>query len=210
MFWTPFLLQRERWDRAVTAGTCQAGGNQDPPLGTAFRLTPRSGGHWTSTVLHSFPADKTYVIWTAANLLKSRPSPPFLIRVLAVVTIAAVLPYMAVGTFLRFTLLPVALTGACFSRRDLPVAGTGCQVPVLSATRATLTETTVHFTGQWSGALVWDATVSASREASGKLFLLEGRRCIGLRLLQGSGDARKNVHRYGENDCGVLLHSDFS
>lgn len=37
-----------------------------------------------------------------------------------------------------------------------------------------------------------------------------GCRGIGLRLFQGSGDARKNVHRYGENDCCVLFHSDFS
>jgi len=42
-------------------------------------VTPRPGGGWTSTVLHSFPADKTDVIRTAANLLKSRPSPPLLI-----------------------------------------------------------------------------------------------------------------------------------
>jgi uncharacterized repeat protein (TIGR03803 family) len=38
-------------------GTCEAGGTQE--VGTAFRLTPQSGGGWTSTVLHSFPADKT-------------------------------------------------------------------------------------------------------------------------------------------------------
>ena len=98
----------------------------------------------------------------------------------------------------------------CASRRDLPLAGAGRQDLVLSPARAALTETTVCFTGQWSGALVWDATVSASSEASGKLFLPGERRGIGLRLLQGSGDARKNVHRYGENDCGVLFHSDFS
>jgi len=52
------------------------------------------------------------VIRTAANPLKSRPSRPLLISVLAVVTIAAVLPYTAVGTLLRFTSLPVSLLGA--------------------------------------------------------------------------------------------------
>jgi P-type Mg2+ transporter len=52
------------------------------------------------------------VIRTAANPLKSRPSRPLLISVLAVVTIAAVLPYTAVGTLLRFTPLPVSLLGA--------------------------------------------------------------------------------------------------
>jgi Mg2+-importing ATPase len=52
------------------------------------------------------------VIRTAANPLKSRPSRPLLISVLAVVAIAAVLPYTAVGTLLRFTPLPVSLLGA--------------------------------------------------------------------------------------------------
>jgi Mg2+-importing ATPase len=51
------------------------------------------------------------VIRTAANPLKSGPSRPLLISVLAVVTIAAVLPYTAVGTLLRFTPLPVSLLG---------------------------------------------------------------------------------------------------
>ena len=51
------------------------------------------------------------VIRTAANPLKSGPSRPLLIGVLAVVTIAAVLPYTAVGTLLRFTPLPVSLLG---------------------------------------------------------------------------------------------------
>ena len=52
------------------------------------------------------------VIRTAGNPLKSRPSRPLLISVLAVVTIAAVLPYTAVGTILRFTPPPVSLLGA--------------------------------------------------------------------------------------------------
>jgi Mg2+-importing ATPase len=51
------------------------------------------------------------VIRTAANPLKSGPSRALLISVLAVVTIAAVLPYTAVGTLLRFTPLPVSLLG---------------------------------------------------------------------------------------------------
>jgi P-type Mg2+ transporter len=52
------------------------------------------------------------VIRTAANPLKSGPSRPLLISVLAVVAIAAVLPYTAVGTLLRFTPLPVSLLGS--------------------------------------------------------------------------------------------------
>ena len=52
------------------------------------------------------------VIRTAGNPLKSRPSRPLLIGVLAVVAIATVLPYTAVGTLLRFTPLPVSLLGA--------------------------------------------------------------------------------------------------
>jgi len=51
------------------------------------------------------------VIRTAANPLKSGPSRALLISVLAVVTIAAVLPYTAVGTLLRFTPLPLSLLG---------------------------------------------------------------------------------------------------
>jgi len=52
------------------------------------------------------------VIRTAGNPLKSRPSRPLLISVLAVVAIATLLPYTAVGTLLRFTPLPVSLLGA--------------------------------------------------------------------------------------------------
>ena len=52
------------------------------------------------------------MIRTAGNPLKSRPSNPLLISVLAVVAIATVLPYTAVGTLLRFTLLPLSLLGA--------------------------------------------------------------------------------------------------
>ena len=51
------------------------------------------------------------VIRTAANPLKSGPSRALLISVLAVVTMAAVLPYTVVGTLLRFTPLPVSLLG---------------------------------------------------------------------------------------------------
>ena len=47
------------------------------------------------------------VIRTAGNPLKRRPSKPSLISLLAVVAIATVLPYTAVGTRLRFTPLPL-------------------------------------------------------------------------------------------------------
>jgi Mg2+-importing ATPase len=50
-----------------------------------------------------------FVIRTAANPLKSRPSHPLLISVLAVVAVAIVLPYTPLGTLLRFTPLPVSL-----------------------------------------------------------------------------------------------------
>ena len=50
-----------------------------------------------------------FVIRTAGNPLKSRPSRPLFISVLAVVGIAAVLPYTVAGRLLRFTPLPVSL-----------------------------------------------------------------------------------------------------
>jgi P-type Mg2+ transporter len=50
-----------------------------------------------------------FVIRTAGNPLKSRPSRSLLIGVLAVVAIAAVLPYTPLGTLLRFVPLPFAL-----------------------------------------------------------------------------------------------------
>jgi Mg2+-importing ATPase len=50
-----------------------------------------------------------FVIRTAANPLKSRPSRALLISVLTVVAIATVLPYTPLGRLLRFTPLPVLL-----------------------------------------------------------------------------------------------------
>ena len=50
-----------------------------------------------------------FVIRTAGNPLKSRPSRSLLISVLAVVTIAAVLPYTPLGGLLRFVPLPATL-----------------------------------------------------------------------------------------------------
>jgi Mg2+-importing ATPase len=53
-----------------------------------------------------------FVIRTAANPLRSRPSRPLLVSVLTVVAVATVLPYTAVGSLLRFTPPPVSLLGA--------------------------------------------------------------------------------------------------
>jgi hypothetical protein len=79
------------------------------------------------------------VIRTAGNPLKSRPSKPLLISVLAVVAIATVLPYTAVGTLLRFTPLPLSLLGAiAFLAVTYPVASPSRQVLVPSAACATL------------------------------------------------------------------------
>jgi len=50
-----------------------------------------------------------FVIRTAGNPFKSRPSRALLIGVLAVVAIAVVLPYTALGTLLRFVPLPASL-----------------------------------------------------------------------------------------------------
>jgi Mg2+-importing ATPase len=50
-----------------------------------------------------------FVIRTAANPLKSRPSRPLLISVLAIVVVATVLPYTPLGSLLRFTPLPLSL-----------------------------------------------------------------------------------------------------
>jgi Mg2+-importing ATPase len=53
-----------------------------------------------------------FVIRTAGNPFKSRPSRALLLSVSAVVAIAAVLPYTPLGSLLRFTPLPVSLLGA--------------------------------------------------------------------------------------------------
>jgi Mg2+-importing ATPase len=53
-----------------------------------------------------------FVIRTAGNPLKSRPSGPLLFAVLAIVAVAAVLPYTALGKLLQFTPLPLSLLGA--------------------------------------------------------------------------------------------------
>jgi Mg2+-importing ATPase len=53
-----------------------------------------------------------FVIRTAGNPLKSRPSPPLLISVLAIVASAVVLPYTPLASLLGFTPLPLSLLGA--------------------------------------------------------------------------------------------------
>jgi Mg2+-importing ATPase len=53
-----------------------------------------------------------FVIRTAGNPLKSRPSLPLLMSVLTIVAIAAVLPYTPLAGLLRFTPLPLSLLGA--------------------------------------------------------------------------------------------------
>ncbi|MEO8368999.1 MAG: magnesium-translocating P-type ATPase [Candidatus Solibacter sp.] len=55
-----------------------------------------------------------FVIRTAGNPFKSRPSRPLLLAVLAVVAIAAVLPYTPLGDLLRFTPLPLNLLATIF------------------------------------------------------------------------------------------------
>ena len=44
--------------------------------------------------------------------MKSRPSGPLLVAVFAIVAVAAVLPYTALGNLLQFTPLPLSLLGA--------------------------------------------------------------------------------------------------
>ena len=53
-----------------------------------------------------------FVIRTAANPLKSLPSRPLLISVLAIVAFAIVLPYTPLGRLLLFTPPPASLLGA--------------------------------------------------------------------------------------------------
>jgi P-type Mg2+ transporter len=53
-----------------------------------------------------------FVIRTAGNPFRSRPSRPLLMSVLAVVSIAGILPYTPLGTPLRFIPLPASLLGA--------------------------------------------------------------------------------------------------
>ena len=55
-----------------------------------------------------------FVIRTADNPFKSRPSRPLLISVLTVVAVAGVLPYTPLGTLLQFTPLPLPLLGTIF------------------------------------------------------------------------------------------------
>ena len=52
-----------------------------------------------------------FVIRTAGNPLKSRPSGPLLFAVLAIVAVAAVLPYTDLGNILKFAPLPLSLLG---------------------------------------------------------------------------------------------------
>src|SRR6185295_18986111 len=53
-----------------------------------------------------------FVIRTAGNPLKSRPSRPLLLAVFAIVTAGTVLPYTVLGKLLQFTPLPLSLLGA--------------------------------------------------------------------------------------------------
>jgi len=53
-----------------------------------------------------------FVIRTAGNPFRSRPSRPLLLSVLAIVSVAGVLPYTPLGALLRMTPLPVPLLGA--------------------------------------------------------------------------------------------------
>jgi Mg2+-importing ATPase len=53
-----------------------------------------------------------FVIRTAGNPLKSRPSRALLAAVFAIVAVAGVLPYTALGKLLQFTALPLSLLGA--------------------------------------------------------------------------------------------------
>jgi Mg2+-importing ATPase len=53
-----------------------------------------------------------FVIRTAGNPFKSRPSRPLLIGVLVVVAIAVLLPYTPAASLLGFTPLPLSLLGA--------------------------------------------------------------------------------------------------
>jgi Mg2+-importing ATPase len=53
-----------------------------------------------------------FVIRTAGNPFKSRPSGALLLSVLAIVAVAGVLPYTGLGKLLRFTPLPLSLLGA--------------------------------------------------------------------------------------------------
>ena len=53
-----------------------------------------------------------FVIRTAGNPLKSRPSGSLLAAVFAIVIVAAVLPYTGLGALLQFTPLPLSLLGA--------------------------------------------------------------------------------------------------
>jgi len=53
-----------------------------------------------------------FVIRTAGNPLKSRPSGPLLAAVFAIVAVATVLPYTALGALLGFSPLPLSLLGA--------------------------------------------------------------------------------------------------
>jgi Mg2+-importing ATPase len=53
-----------------------------------------------------------FVIRTAGNPFKSRPSGPLMTAVCAIVAVAGILPYTRLGGVLQFTALPLSLLGA--------------------------------------------------------------------------------------------------
>ena len=80
-----------------------------------------------------------FVIRTAANPLKSRPSRPLLISVLAIVAVATVLPYTPLGSVAAvYTTALIVVGRDCVSCGDLSFPCAGREVLVLSSTRAAL------------------------------------------------------------------------
>ena len=80
-----------------------------------------------------------FVIRTAGNPFKSRPSRPLLISVLAVVAIGGILPYTPLGAPAAVHSAADGIAGLHFVLGcDLPIAGAGSQNLVLSPARAPL------------------------------------------------------------------------
>ncbi|MEO7650687.1 MAG: magnesium-translocating P-type ATPase [Bryobacteraceae bacterium] len=81
-----------------------------------------------------------FVIRTAGNPLKSRPSGTLLVAVFAIVAVAAVLPYTDLGrTAAIYSAPPVIVGRHSFPGRYIPVACTSRQILVLSPARVVVT-----------------------------------------------------------------------
>jgi len=93
------------------------------PRGRQTRRCSGPGGSWNRLATQTLVV---FVIRTAGNPLKSRPSGQLLMSVLAVAVVGAVLPYTPLGPMLGFTAIATVVAGAnCATGPDIPDSGAG-------------------------------------------------------------------------------------